>query len=116
MNKGVTYASVTIREKQGREKARKRTGQVWIILNLCLIFMIVALLVHHFKFKEDPVQQTAYPPGMPEFGMEGEQAGNPGSGQPADSEGTDSMPPRTTETMETGEPPDSDMTEPEGAR
>lgn len=103
-------------KSKAEKKARKqRTGQVWIILNLCLIIMIAALLVYHFKFKEDPVQQTAYPPGMPEFGMEGERAGNPGSGQPADGEGTDSMPPKTTETTETGEPPDSDMTEPEGS-
>lgn len=88
-------------KSKAEKKARKqRTGRVWIMLNLCLIFMIAALLVYHFKFKEDPVQQTAYPPGMPDFGMEGDQADSPGSGQQADGEGADSKPPKTTETGE----------------
>ncbi|MCV4232605.1 CapA family protein [Virgibacillus sp. LDC1] len=100
-------------KSKAEKKARKqRTGQVWIILNLCLIVMIAALLVYHFKFKEDPVQQTAYLPGMPEFGMEGDRTDSPGSGQQADGEGADPKPPKTTET---GEPPGSDMTEPEGS-
>lgn len=100
-------------KSKAEKKARKqRTGRVWIMLNLCLIFMIAALLVYHFKFKENPVQQTAYPLGMPDFGMEGDQADSPGSGQQADGEGADSKPPKTTET---GEPPGSDRTEPEGS-
>ena len=100
-------------KSKAEKKARKqRTGQVWLILNLCLIFMIAALLVYHFKFKEDPVPQTAYPPGMPDFGMEGEQAGSTGSGQQDVGAGTDSDPSTTTEP---GEPPDSAITGPDGS-
>lgn len=99
-------------KSKAEKKARKqRTGQVWLILNLCLIFMIAALLVYHFKFKEDPVSQTAYPPGMPDFGMEGEQAGSTGSGKQDEGAGTDSDP---SKKAEPGEPPDSAMTEPVG--
>lgn len=107
-------------KSKAEKKARKqRTGQVWIILNLCLILMIAALLVYHFKFREDPVQQTAHLPGMPEFGVEGNDPDQPGSGQQSGGEGTDSAHPNTDEPDEqwdpdTSEPADSGADEPAG--
>ncbi|CAM3398521.1 MULTISPECIES: CapA family protein [Paenibacillus] len=73
-------------KSKAKKKARKqRSGQVWLILNLCLIMMIAALLIYYFKFKQhDPAGGTAYPD-QAGIGMEGGREADPGSGKGAGS-------------------------------
>lgn len=86
-------------EKSRAEKRARnqRTGRIWLILNVCLILLITALLVYHFKFKEGPFQQTASLPGMPDFGVQGNDAASWGAVHPTGSEGTQPDPTSLTE-------------------
>ncbi|MGG3282258.1 CapA family protein [Paenibacillus solani] len=92
-------------KSKAEKKVRKqKTGQIWMILNVCLIILIAALLVYHFKFREDPLQQTASLPGMPDFVMEETHADSPDTEHQTDGEGTNPDPAKPTGDDESSDP------------
>lgn len=97
-------------KSRAEKKARKqKTGQIWMILNVCLIILIAALLVYHFKFKEGPLQPAASLAGMPDFGMEETHAGSPGTGGQTDGEKTNSDPAKSTGDDKSSDPEGSEQ-------